>query len=88
MQTIMIGLVFAQQFDERARVEFVESEPATFILPGRVKLVINPTGYFGDLVHEFDVSFGIQMAEDFVGVIREYRCGEPPVHRPCLYRLH
>src|SRR5258705_4108831 len=62
-----IGLVFAQQFDERARVEFVEREPATFVLPRLVELVINPAGYFRQFVDGFNVSFGVEMTEYSVG---------------------
>ena len=58
-----IGLVFAQQFDERARVEFVEREAAAFVLPRLVELVINPAGYFRQFVDDFNVSFGVEMTE-------------------------
>ena len=64
-----IGLVLAQEFNERSRIEFVESQAAAFVLPWRIELVIQPARYFGHLVHQVDVSFGIQMAEDFVGVV-------------------
>jgi hypothetical protein len=61
-----IGMVVAQQFNEAARVELIESKPAALVFPGCIELVIKVARYFGHLVDEVDVSLGVKMTENFV----------------------
>jgi hypothetical protein len=45
-----VGLVLPQELNERPGIELIEREPAAFILPGLVELVINPTRHLGHFV--------------------------------------
>jgi hypothetical protein len=45
-----VRLVLAKQFYERARVQFVERETASFVLPRLVELVVKPAGHFRHFV--------------------------------------
>ena len=50
-----VRLVLPEQLNERPRVELIEREPAAFVLPGLVELVINPTRHLGKFIDEIDV---------------------------------
>ncbi len=62
-------MVAAQEFNEWARVQLIEREPAAFVFPGLVEFVINPARHFRKFIDEIDVGFRIEMTKDFVRVV-------------------
>src|SRR5262249_18983433 len=50
-----VRLVLRQQLYEGSSVELIEREPAAFVLPGLVELVIKPTRRLGKFIDEIDI---------------------------------
>jgi hypothetical protein len=69
-----VRLILPQQLNERTGVEFIEREPAAFVLPGlQSSLVINQPGTSGSLLTRSMYAFE-KGEKDFVGVIEHIKC--------------
>src|SRR5688572_24661709 len=62
-----IRVVLADHSDERSGVEFVEEQPAFFILPRLVELVIHPTEDLRSSIDEINVRLTVKTAKERIG---------------------
>ncbi len=62
-----VGLIFAEQFRERPRVQLLERELRRPLLPRAVELVVEPSQDLGHGVHHVEVGPGIHATEQRIG---------------------
>src|SRR5271169_6617453 len=63
-----VGLIPAEIPYERVRIQAIKRSPDRIVLARIIEIIIQPAQNFRGLVDQIDVGFGIEVAEDLVGV--------------------